>query len=50
MSLLCSFCDSKGVVSTAECGGAHEVNKEEEATQTVLRECRKFKEERGRKS
>ncbi len=41
---------SKGVVSTAECGGAHEGKGEEEPTQTVLRKCRKYKEGRGHES
>ncbi len=44
------FCVSKGVVKTAECGGTHEGEGKEESTQTVLRECRKQKEDRGRKS
>ncbi len=48
MCYLCLFRVSKGVVSTAECG--HEGKWEEETTQTVLRECRKYKEERGCKS
>ncbi len=30
----CLFCVSEGVVSTAECRGAHEGKGEEEATQT----------------
>ncbi len=48
VSWLCLFCVSKGVVSTAECGGMHGKGKgEEEATQTILRECRKKREEKG---
>ncbi len=40
----------KRVVSAAECRGAHEGKEEEEPTQTVLRECRKYKEERRHES
>ncbi len=35
VSYLCLFCVSKGVVSTAECRGAHEGRGEEQLTQTV---------------
>ncbi len=37
-------------MSTAECGGAHEGKGVEETTQTILRECREYKKERGRMS
>ncbi len=47
MSQLCLFCVSKGVASTAECGGTPGSEGEEEPTQTVLSECRKHKEEKG---
>ncbi len=54
MSYLCLCCVSnwiKGVVSTAECGGAHGGGKEGGwATWTILRECRKYRDERGQKA
>ncbi len=51
VSQLCLFCVSEGVVSTAECGDAHEgKGEEEEATQTVFRECRKQQVEKGQKT
>ncbi len=37
-------------MSTAECRGVHQRKREEEATQTVLRECGTKKEERGHES
>ncbi len=37
-------------MSTVECRGAQEGKGKEELTQTVLRECRKQREDRGRKS
>ncbi len=49
---LCLFCVSnqtKGVVSTEECGGAHRGRKRG-GVQTVLKKCRKQKEDRGRES
>ncbi len=44
---LCLFCVNEGVVSTAECGPAHEAKGEEYPTQTITRVCRKSKEDRG---
>ncbi len=37
-------------MSTAECRGAHEGKGKEEPTQIILRERRKYKEERGHES
>ncbi len=44
------FVFSKGVVSAVERGGTNEGKGEELPTQTVLRESRKQKEDRGRES